>query len=148
MFGKNFKLCQCLWCLIQCQRSLDVWWLSLVRNLTYKVPHTYANSSFLVILVIYIFGVYLNLELNILKRIKLTAWKSVFIRSFSCPCFPAFGLNTDICKSPSPNAGKCGQEKLRIRSLFMKWLFLLETLIFPVIQHGKEKRRRKLTIGF
>ena len=37
--------------------------------------------------------------------------KSVRIRSFSGPYFPVF----------SPNARKYGQEKLRIRTLFMQW---------------------------
>ena len=40
--------------------------------------------------------------------------KSVHIQRFSGPDFPAFGLNTEI----SPNAGKSGPEKIRIRTLF------------------------------
>ena len=41
--------------------------------------------------------------------------KSVRIRSFSGPYFPAFGLNFPVF---SPNAGKYGPGKLRIRTLF------------------------------
>ena len=43
--------------------------------------------------------------------------KSVYIRNFSGPYFPAFGLNTE-----RPNAGKYGPEKLRIRTLFTQCL--------------------------
>ena len=43
--------------------------------------------------------------------------KSLHIRSFSGPYFPAFGLNTEYLSAFSPNAGKYGQEKLRIRIL-------------------------------
>ena len=43
--------------------------------------------------------------------------KSVYIRSFSGPYFPAFGLNTEI----SLNARKCGSEELRIRTLFTQY---------------------------
>ena len=47
--------------------------------------------------------------------------KSVRIRSFSRPYFPAFGLNTkrySISLLFSPNAGKYGTEKLRTRIFF------------------------------
>ena len=49
--------------------------------------------------------------------------KVIPIRIFSSPYFPTFGLNTrhteylSVC---NPNAGKYGQEILRIRTLFMK----------------------------
>ena len=44
---------------------------------------------------------------------------SVCIRSFSSLYFPAFGLNTErYGERKSPNAGKYGPEKLRIRTLF------------------------------
>ena len=45
--------------------------------------------------------------------------KSVRIRSFSGPCFPAFGLNiwTPYLSIFSPNAGEFGPEKFRIRKL-------------------------------
>ena len=47
--------------------------------------------------------------------------KSVRIRTFSGPYFPALALNTErygeILRI-SPNAGKYGQEKLRIRTIF------------------------------
>ena len=50
--------------------------------------------------------------------------KSVRIQSFSGPYFPAFGLNTERATPYffvfSPNAGKYGPEKLRIRTLFMQ----------------------------
>ena len=36
--------------------------------------------------------------------------KSVRIRSYSWPYFPAFGLNTEYLSVFSPNAGKCGPE--------------------------------------
>ena len=44
--------------------------------------------------------------------------KSVRIRSFSSPHFPPFGLDTERYSVFSPSAGKCGPEKLRIRTLF------------------------------
>ena len=44
--------------------------------------------------------------------------KSVRIRSFSGPYFPAFGLNTPYLSVFSPNTGKYRPEKLRIRTLF------------------------------
>ena len=57
--------------------------------------------------------------------------KIVRIRTFSGPYFPAFGLNIyvniymNICLSVfSPDMGKCGQEKLRIRLLSTQWLVL------------------------
>ena len=37
--------------------------------------------------------------------------KSVQIRSFASPCFPAFGLNTEKYSLFNPNAGKYGPEK-------------------------------------
>ena len=36
----------------------------------------------------------------------------------SGPYFPTFGLNTEIYIYISPNAGKYGSEKLRIRTFF------------------------------
>ena len=50
--------------------------------------------------------------------------KKARIRSFSGPYFPAFGLNTDI-SAFSPNAGKYGPEKLRVRKLFTEWLIIV-----------------------
>ena len=47
--------------------------------------------------------------------------KSVRIRSFSGPSFPAFGLNTEryyYLSVFNPNAGKNGQKKLGIRDTF------------------------------
>ena len=46
--------------------------------------------------------------------------KSVRIRSFSNPYFPAFRLNENLSIF-GPNAGKCRREKLRIRTLFTQW---------------------------
>ena len=40
--------------------------------------------------------------------------KSVEIRFF-CPCFPVFGLNTEIY---GPNTGKCGPEKTLYLDIF------------------------------
>ena len=46
---------------------------------------------------------------------ELHCVKSARIRSSSCPYFPAFRLNTErYC----PNAGKYGQKKLQIQTLF------------------------------
>ena len=47
--------------------------------------------------------------------------KSVWIRNFSGPYFPAFGLNTERYGEFGPNAGKKGAEKLRIRTLFTQY---------------------------
>ena len=58
--------------------------------------------------------------------------KSVHIRSFSGQCFPAFGLNMErydlsVC---SPNAGKYGPEKLRMRHfLGSEILIKIETFL-------------------
>ena len=48
--------------------------------------------------------------------------KSVRIRSFSGLYFPTFGLNTERYFVLSPNVGKYGPEKLRIRTLFTQRL--------------------------
>ena len=48
--------------------------------------------------------------------------KSICIRNFSGPYFPAFGLNTERYLSVFiPNAGNYGRKKLRIRTLFMQF---------------------------
>ena len=57
---------------------------------------------------------------SLLRKNEARCVKSVRIRSFSGPYFPAFGMNT---KTPyfsvfSPNAGKYGPQQLRIRTLF------------------------------
>ena len=60
--------------------------------------------------------------------------KNVCVRSFSGPNFPAFGLNMEIyfvnlrkwISVFSPNAGKYELEKLRIRTLLMRWRFYLK----------------------
>ena len=54
--------------------------------------------------------------------------KSVCIRSFSGPYFPAFGLNTERYEYLSifrPNAGKYKPEKLQIRALFTQCMPLI-----------------------
>ena len=43
---------------------------------------------------------------------------------FSDPYFPTFRLNTEYLSVFSPNAGKCGPEKPRIRTLFTLWVWL------------------------
>ena len=49
--------------------------------------------------------------------------KNVQIRSFSGPYFSVFGLNTDQKNSLfSPYVGKCGPEKLGMRTLFTQQL--------------------------
>ena len=50
--------------------------------------------------------------------------KSVRIRSFPGPNFPAFGLNTPYLSVFSPNAGKYGPEKLQLRTLFTQCTLL------------------------
>ena len=53
--------------------------------------------------------------------------KNIRVRSFSVPYFPAFGLNRrdmEYLFVFSPNAGKYGREKLRIRTLFKLRLLL------------------------
>ena len=56
--------------------------------------------------------------------------KNGFIRSFSGPYFPVFGLNAERYRvslriqSECLNAGKYGSEKLRIWTLFMDTVFL------------------------
>ena len=54
--------------------------------------------------------------------------KSVHIRSFYGPIFPAFGLNTKFMEYLfvfSPNARKHEPEKRRIRTLFTQWFFCI-----------------------
>ena len=51
------------------------------------------------------------------SSINLHCVKSVHIQSFSGLYFPAFGLNTERSVF-SPNVGKCGPEKPRMRKLF------------------------------
>ena len=72
----------------------------------------------------------LSVSLNILIEHSL---KSVLIQSFSGPYFHTFGLNTDIYSVNlsvfSPNAGKCGQEKLWIRTLITQWENLVKILL-------------------
>ena len=54
--------------------------------------------------------------------------KSVRIRSFSDPYFPAFGLNTgrsEYLSVFSPNAGKHKPEKLQIQTFFTQSEFLM-----------------------
>ena len=50
--------------------------------------------------------------------IWLSLQRSVHIRSFSGPCFPAFGLKAELISIFSPNAGKYRPEKFQIRTLF------------------------------
>ena len=60
-------------------------------------------------------GGYLRKFLTIFRK-KISIIHCVIsarIQSYSGPHFPAFGLN-------SPNAGHCGPELLRIRTLFMQ----------------------------
>ena len=59
----------------------------------------------------------------ICKILALHCVKIVRIRSFPGPCFPAFRLNTESTEHLfvfSPNAGRHGPEKLRIRTLFIQ----------------------------
>ena len=58
---------------------------------------------------------------NISEKIPVSfhCVKGVRIRSFSAPYVPAFGLYLSVF---SPNAGKYGPEKLRIRIFFMQCL--------------------------
>ena len=64
--------------------------------------------------------------------------KSVRIRSFSGPHFPAFGLNTErygvSLSLFIPNEGKYGPEKLQIQTLFMHCI-LIEYLFKAAIVH-------------
>ena len=58
-------------------------------------------------------------------RVHFHCLKSVRILSFSGPYFPTFGLKTErygVSLLFSPNAGKYGPEKLRIRTLFTQCL--------------------------
>ena len=80
------------------------------------------------------------LMVSVLKICFLVTWhwvKSVRIRRFSGPYFPAFGLNmerygirTKYGLKVSPNAGKYGLEKLRTRTLFTQCESLLKNFIF------------------
>ena len=53
--------------------------------------------------------------------------KSVRIRSFSCPYFPIFELNTERYFVFSSNAGKYGPEKPRIWTHFTQWYLKILT---------------------
>ena len=60
--------------------------------------------------------------------------KSVQIRSFSGPYFPAFGLNTEtyalyrISLRIQSECGKCGPEKVRIWTLFTQWKYFSQVI--------------------
>ena len=85
------------------------------------------------------------LELGVFIRL-LHFVKSVLIRSFSRPYFPAFGLNperyrvirrdTEYITVFSPNAGKYGPEKFRIWTLFMQCCFW--NCYFTTLIRGKD----------
>ena len=67
--------------------------------------------------------------------------KSVGIRSFSGPYFPALGLNTEIYAQISVfrrNAGKYGPEKLQIRTLFAQVVLSRRVFEWIVILIGSE----------
>ena len=84
--------------------------------------------------------------------------KSVRIRSFSGPYFPAFRLNTErypYLSVFSLNAGKYGPQKLRIQTFFTQWcsenvfhhltitiLNKCKSLIFPSVK-GKGSKNKK-----
>ena len=57
--------------------------------------------------------------------------KSICIQSFSGLHFPAFGVNTPYLSVFSPNMGKYGAKKLRIRSHFTqcKWLHFVNSIV-------------------
>ena len=55
--------------------------------------------------------------------------KSVRIRSFSGPCLPAFGLNTEIYSVSLHIQSKCrkyGPEQLRVLTLFTRGLSVIQ----------------------
>ena len=64
--------------------------------------------------------------------------KSVRIRSFSGPYFPAFGLNTYLSVF-SLNAGKYVPQKLLIRTLFTQCLFSITKIYFGLRSLEKHK---------
>ena len=72
--------------------------------------------------------------------------KSVCIRSFSGPYFPAFRLNTERLETPypsvfSPNGGRCRREKLQIWTLFTQCrvtMLASETWAFNPIKETKD----------
>ena len=73
------------------------------------------------------------------KQTKLHCVKCVRIRSFSGSYLPAFELNTEQRDTKyisvfNPNAGKCGPEKLRIRTPFTQ-CWLLTELTPQLITH-------------
>ena len=58
---------------------------------------------------------------EIRKKLRICSLReSVRIRSFSGPYFLTLG-HTPSFSVFNPNAGKCGPEKLRIRTLFTQW---------------------------
>ena len=69
--------------------------------------------------------------------------KSVCIQSFSGPYFLALWVNTERF---SPNAGKCGPEKPRIRTLFMQSC-LGEYLVNWKIFRDKKVTKLSKTLG-
>ena len=62
--------------------------------------------------------------------------KSVHIRSFSGPYFSAFRYSPYLSVF-SPNAGKYGQEKLRIRILFTQWLIHWQECRFEYVRFNR-----------
>ena len=61
--------------------------------------------------------------MHVLKRHDIICVKSVRIRSFYSPYFPAYGLNTERYGVSLRIEGKYGTEKLRLQILFTQWLF-------------------------
>ena len=51
--------------------------------------------------------------------------RSIHIRSYSGPYFPAFGLNTEYLSVFSPNAEKYGPEKLRMQTIFTQCMMII-----------------------
>ena len=72
---------------------------------------------------------------NIKCQISITAWKVSKYGVFSGPYFPVF----------SPNRGKYGQEKLRIRSLLTQWIEEGQDIVqLKLHQKTKKIRNKKL----
>ena len=74
---------------------------------------------------------------------------SVFVRSFSGPYFPAFGLNWDTkyLSVFTPNAGKYGPEKLRIRTV-KSIIFHIELSMIWINCSNAEKRFKTISCLF
>ena len=110
------SLNQNLQCTKEFENKIKFYWLNFITSLSFL----WLNKVLIIISsLIQLTIAYHALSVSF-NRVSYCV-KSVRIRSFSGPHFPVF----------SPNAGKYGPEKLRIRTLFTQWVLSWISKILP-----------------